>query len=86
MTIYNRTFPFKKGYTPKASEDSCKYCVHGVIHKPFINNLKRSEWVCGKTCGDFKNNNPDYCGHYSSLDDAKSGINTKYIIKTQEDK
>ena len=86
MNTYNRDFPFEEGYIPKAGEDSCRYCVHGVVHEPFIDNPNRSEWCCGKTCGNFRNNDPDYCGHYSSLEDAKNGLSPQYIIKTKDRK
>ena len=83
METYNRKFPFKKGYTPKASEDSCRYCVHGVVHEPFVGDSSRFEWCCGKTCGVFSNIG-DYCGHYTSLDEAKADLHSKYIIKTKD--
>jgi hypothetical protein len=70
--IFDRTWPEKwhNNYTPKASEDSCRYCEYGFIHVPTL--LKRdSSWACNKTSGNFLNVSPEYCGHFRRRENDK---------------
>ena len=70
----NREFPkeWDKDYTPKSSEDSCRYCKHGFLHTNFKGI---TSWACNKNCGVFFNVG-DYCGHFVKLDaDLNQRIN-----------
>lgn len=68
--INDRRFIFKNGYTPGASEDSCRYCKYGCIFKGYENEPieeKDYTWACNKPSGIFRNIT-DYCGYFKRYD------------------